>query len=301
MKSQQEIINQILQRDKKAYKDEDAALKKIYALYGSAFSQIYRDIYEFMAEYGDNNTISYNEAIKYLKSNEYRKYIQEIQDICESYDDKEVKDELKKVKSKTKVTRLDSLLNIIGIRLIIAAVGYNKELKDMLFTMYHNEYKDALDDIDVSIELSDNAIDDAISVPWSGATFSYRIWRSNDNLMNLIRQDVVRGIIRGTDIRKVIKEVKNKYNMVKYQAERLVRTESCYIRTESRLDGYKKSKVVEAVEIITAGDDRVCGKCSDTSGVIIPLDKAATGDNIPPLHPSCRCCIVAVTIDSTEE
>ena len=78
----------------------------------------------------------------------------------------------------------------------------------------------------------------------------------------------------------------------KYQAKRLVVTETQVAQVEGALEGYRKSGVVEKVRIITAGDKKVCGECKDHADSIIPLSEAVIGDNICPFHPICRCTVV---------
>ena len=78
----------------------------------------------------------------------------------------------------------------------------------------------------------------------------------------------------------------------KYQAKRLVITETQVAQQSGALEGYRKSGVVEKVRIISAGDKKVCGVCEDHDDSIIPLDEAVVGDNICPFHPNCRCTVV---------
>jgi len=81
-------------------------------------------------------------------------------------------------------------------------------------------------------------------------------------------------------------------------AEIVSRTENARWFNEGTLNSYKNSKVVEEVEILSAGDERVCSLCMAHEGEIIPLEEA---NGVLPRHCQCRCFFTAIVSVSDEE
>ena len=110
------------------------------------------------------------------------------------------------------------------------------------------------------------------------------MWRNKNNLLAFINTELKRGLVIGRDVRKTAKILQRQEAVTYKQAERLVRTENCVARTEGTLEGYRQSNVINAVEILVAGDERTCPSCSSRAGEVVRLDRAIIGDNIPPFH-----------------
>ena len=127
--------------------------------------------------------------------------------------------------------------------------------------------------------------------------FSDRIWDNKDALVKYIQQDLTVGIIRGDSIQKMARQLKKDLNVLYYQAERLVRTETNYAMNQAHLKGYKDSGVVEKYEFLAAHDKRTSKLCRDLDGEMFELSKAVVGENYPPMHPNCRSTVVPVLED----
>ena len=59
-------------------------------------------------------------------------------------------------------------------------------------------------------------------------------------------------------------------------------------------ESYKKSKVVDQKEFLTAQDERVDDECAALDGKVFDLDETS---NDPPIHPNCRCTWLPVLKD----
>ena len=141
------------------------------------------------------------------------------------------------------------------------------------------------------------AIKKIIEYPYHGQMFADSIWKNKRDLCNYINKKMVQGIIRGDSIQKMSRALKKDLNVLYYQAERLVRTETNYAMNQGHLEGYKASGVVESYQFLAAHDHRTSKLCREMDGKLIPLDKAQVGVNCPPLHPHCRSTIIPVIED----
>jgi len=74
------------------------------------------------------------------------------------------------------------------------------------------------------------------------------------------------------------------------RAEIMARTEIIRAHAQAELQEFQNwaiEGVVVKAEMMTAGDNRVCERCSALEGEIFTIEEA---QNIIPVHPSCRCC-----------
>lgn len=70
--------------------------------------------------------------------------------------------------------------------------------------------------------------------------------------------------------------------------KRLVVTELAHVQVLSTIDTYKQNGVTQ-YRLITEPD--CCDECNDESNEVFPIDDE---EHLPPLHPRCRCSVLAV-------
>lgn len=270
-------------------KAEDKVLRDINKTYNRAFNEINRELNDFFVQYASDNHITLQQAQQRLTPIEDREYRQRIEQLKRAYEatrDENILSEIAQLSSRKEVTRFQALLDSISAKLIEVSDNVQITLDDYLNGAYTRGYNDSLENMQINkTVINHRSVEEIIRYPYSGAMFSDRIWRNKRQLLNWINDDLTKGMIRGDSIQKMGKSLRQRCHVAKYQAERLVRTESCYAYTQGSLHGYEDSKLVNAVEIMIAGDQRTCPTCIDKEGEVIPLSETRPGDNIPPFHP----------------
>lgn len=282
-------------------KAEDVVVRDLNRAYDRAFNEISRELNDFYVKYASDNHITLQQAQQRLTPIEDREYRQRIEELKRAYEatrDENILSEMAQLSSRKEVTRYQALLDSIDAKLIEVSDNVQITLDDYLHGAYTRGYNDSLENMQINkTVINHRSIEEIIRYPYSGAMFSDRIWRNKRQLLNWINDDLTKGMVRGDSIQKMGRSLRDRCHVAKYQAERLVRTESCNAYTQGTLHGYEDSKVVDAVEIMIAGDERTCPTCSDNDGVVVPSNEARAGDTIPPFHPNCRCCIAPVVIE----
>ena len=317
-KSKQYWLDRMLDRDKAAKLSEDKILEELNRYYTDSYIAIEKELNNFYVKYATENGLSYNQARKILTPKDIREYsskIGELKKIYEETKDMNVYLNMQEIGSRANVTRLQSLLDSIDIELIKSAHNTQISIEQHLSNMYKRSYKQALEDIGASNKaINSRAVKEALSYPWSGRNFSERIWGNNSKIFNTMQETITRGIIKGKSVPNVAKDIKRLSNQVfkkektfremekihKYNAERLVRTETNHFMTKGHIEGYKASGVVKAVEICVHWDERTCPDCESMDREVIPLNEVSYGSNVPPFHPFCRCTLVPV-VDNNEK
>ncbi|MDT2557138.1 minor capsid protein, partial [Enterococcus raffinosus] len=72
----------------------------------------------------------------------------------------------------------------------------------------------------------------------------------------------------------------------KYEAERLMRTESARVQTEIQNQSYKKYGIEEYEYI---AEPTACLVCLPLNGKIFKVEDLSPGQNAGPMHANCRC------------
>lgn len=97
---------------------------------------------------------------------------------------------------------------------------------------------------------------------------------------------VIGGLLRGQAWSHTARELRATTGILRYEAERIIVTESVRASDQGRQDTYAANGV-EHVQFLSTLDDRLCGYCAYRSGVVYVM-----GDVEAPLHPFCRCLLL---------
>ena len=287
--------------DKVAKMTEKEVMKKLSALYRDAFRSIEKEVNDFMMKYAVDHKLDYATVTQMLTPIDLAEYNEKIQELHAMYRDTKseyIKIEIERLKARSKITRLRALQDAINVELCKVTHEYQMTLEDTLIGLFSAQYEKACELMGVMAPgIPREAIKKIIEYPYAGKMFSDRIWDNKDALVKYIQQDLTVGIIRGDSIQKMSRQLKKDLNVLYYQAERLVRTETNYAMNQAHLKGYKDSGVVEKYEFLAAHDKRTSKLCRDLDGQMFELSEATVGVNYPPVHCNCRSTVIPVLED----
>ena len=287
--------------DKVATKVEKEVMKELSALYRDAFRSIEKEVNDFMMQYAKDHKLDYATVTQTLTPIDLAEYNQKIEELYAMYRDtgsEYIKIEIDRLNARAKITRLQALQDAINVELTKVTHEYQMTLEDTLIGLFTEQYKEVSELLGIMAPvINREAIKTIIEYPYAGKMFSDRIWDNKDALVKHIKQNLTAGIIRGDSIQKMSRQLKKDLNVLYYQAERLVRTETNYAMNQGHLKGYADSGVVEKYEFLAAIDSRTSKLCKNQNGKVYKLSDAVVGVNFPPLHPHCRSTVVPVLED----
>lgn len=141
--------------------------------------------------------------------------------------------------------------------------------------------------------IDEKALERVIRKPWAadGKNFTDRCWEGKDNLVHTLHTTLTQMCITGEGIDSASGKFRKAVDVGKYQADRLIRTESAYFQTAAQKDCYSELGVSE-VEIMATLDEATCDICGALDGTHLPLTEAEEGVSTPPFHCNCRCTTV---------
>ena len=287
--------------DKVAKKVEKEVMKELSALYREAFRSIEKEVNDFMMKYAEDHKLDYTTVTQMLTPIDLAEYNEKIQELHAMYRDtksEHIKIEIDRLNARAKITRLQALQDAINVELTKVTHEYQMTLEDTLIGLFTEQYKEVSELMGVMAPvINREAIKTIIEYPYAGKMFSDRIWDNKDALVKHIHQNLTVGIIRGDSVQKMARQLKKDLNVLYYQAERLVRTETNYAMNQGHKKGYEDSGVVEKYEFLAAIDSRTSKLCKNQDGKVYKLKSAVVGKNYPPLHPNCRSTVIPVLED----
>ncbi len=292
-------------REEQSYRAGWQLTADLYSDYETALKEIKRDVSEFYVRYAKKYGLTYEDAAKVLNRREMQEwkktldeYLQQIDTVSDPEVKRLLKMQLDALSYNARITRLDALAAQIDQelgRLFDKGVQQCKETFGDAFTEgYYQKHFDIQQRAGFAQEIaaiSPEKIESVLSYPWSGATFSSRLWQNKQVLSYTLKNTLTQGIIRGKSIAEMTKELSDKTGASFKSAERLIRTETAHIHNEADRSAYIDADVKE-YEYLCGLDECTCSVCGALDGQHFKVSDAEPGINFPTMHPNCRCTTV---------
>lgn len=281
------------------------ALPELIESFEKSKKELNNEIFKFYGRYATENKISLADAQQLLDFKE----LKEFKGNLKAYKELSMNSigtynlELNNLSTKARITRLQALQFECDTILQRLYQQQKKAIEDTVSSIYKDQYYNALYDIEqytgfqyAFAKPSASAIEQVLSQPVQGANISTRLWRQDMDTGFKIRQTLNEMLTTGkppqdfaNNLSKIIGNHDKEGNLTgkKYEAYRLLYTESAYSSNQANLDAYK-SDGIEEYEVIATLDSKTSQVCREHDGKHYPIGKAITGENFPPFHVFCR-------------
>ena len=268
-------------------KDETEYVQEIQDIYSTMLTQINKEIESFFVRYSNKEGMSMAEAKRKASDIDIKEYEKKAKKYVKEKDfSKEANEQMRLYNLAMKVNRLELLKANIGLELTAGSdelVSFTKEKLEGA----------ALEQIQRNAGiLGDTIIDNAKTAKtianssFKNATFSERIWSQQDLLKNDLYGILSTALIQGRNPREFIPKVRKSFDVTRYQAERLLRTELTRVRIQAQAESYEANGIDE-YEYVACGLKDVCPICKVLDKQIFKLKDMEIGENAPPMHPNC--------------
>lgn len=270
-------------------KDEAEYIQEIQDIYSTMLTQINKEIESFFVRYSNKKGMSMAEAKRKASDIDIKEYEKKAKKYVKEKDfSKEANEQMRLYNLAMKVNRLELLKANIGLELTAGSdelVSFTKEKLEGA----------ALEQIQRNAGiLGDTIVDNAKTAKtianssFKNATFSERIWSQQDLLKNDLYGILSKALIQGRNPREFIPKVRKSFDVTRYQAERLLRTELTRVRIQAQAESYEANGIDE-YEYVACGLRDVCPICKVLDKQIFKLKDMEIGENAPPMHPNCHC------------
>jgi len=281
-------------------KKGDDYYKSLANAYEKALVSIERDISYFYYQFAQDNKVSYAEAKQALNSRERRRFQMGLDDYIErgrtlNYS-KRWDRRLNNASTAHRISRLESLQIQMGQQIEELHIRFNTEMSDLAREIITEGQLKSTYELQIGMEegrafelLDTRTVESIVSKPWTkdDRTFSDRIWRNKDKLVNTLENKLEVAFIRGDPPGKLIKEIMQEFDTSKFNASRLVQTESAYFSSVTTLKSYEDMEIEKFIIIATL-DEITSEICQDLDGKVFKVSDYRIGDTAPPFHPFCR-------------
>lgn len=286
--------------EESAHREADQYIRDLEEMFVDAERTVQADIERWYGRFAANNGISLTEARKMLTTGqleEFRWTVEKYIQIGEQANSStEWMKKLENASAKFHVSRLEVIQLQIQQQIELLCGNQLDGLDSLLKKIAGNGYTRTAFEVQKGIglgwditALNQKKLETLLSRPWTtdGRTFSDRIWSKKKELVCSVQKELTQGLLRGDSPRKITDAIKSKFNVSRYQAGRLVHTETSYFNAISEKQAYQDLGV-EKIEILEALDSHTCEICQPLDGMVIPLAQYEPGVTVPPFHPNCR-------------
>lgn len=275
-------------------------LQSLEEMFTDAQRKVQADIERWYGRFATNNGISLTEARKLLTTGQLEEFRWTVDQYIKIGQQNNLSAEwLKKLENasaKFHVSRLEAIQTQIQQQIEFLYGNQLDGLDSLLKQIAGNGYTQTAFSIQKGIglgwditALNQKKLETLLSKPWTtdGRTFSDRIWIKKAELIGNVQKELTQGLLRGDSPQKITGAIQKRFNVSRYQAGRLVHTETSYFNAISAKQAYQDLGV-EKVEILETLDSHTCEICQPLDGVVIPLAQFEPGVTVPPFHPNCR-------------
>lgn len=283
--------------DKKLYKNEAEYEKKLMKVYESQISEMSQKVESFIFKYAKENKLSLQDAEQILTGVELGEYRSRMESLMRDYKatgSEKALEEIELLGKSMSVTRLKGLMNELSVMLGAISVETQLSLDVLLAESYKEAFYMSAFNVAVGMgvavpiaKVNKDALDKVLKYPLTGKHYSDRIWSNKTKLLEALQEELIRGCVQGTDVRKMAKNLKDKMGVSKFNATRLMRTETAFFIEAGTSKGHQ-AMGVEKYEIIATLDTRTSKVCQHQDGKTYLYSEERVGVNSPPFHAMCR-------------
>lgn len=266
-------------------KEEEEYVKEINRIYDRLMVQITKEINDFYVKYAKKEGITISEAKKRVKKLDINAYAEKAKKYVKEKDfSDEANEEMRLYNLTMKVNRLELLKAQIGLELVDNFNDLQKYFDEKLTKRTLDEFKRQAGILGKTLLNNEKAAHAVVNASFHNATFSDRIWLYQGLLKNDLYKLLQTGIVQGKNPRVLAADLVKKFDVSKYNAERLMRTEFARVQTEAQKQSFERNGYDE-YEYIACGKSDVCDICKALDGKHFKVKDMMVGENAPPMHP----------------
>jgi SPP1 gp7 family putative phage head morphogenesis protein len=277
------------------------AISKLQVIYNEAYANIRDAINRTYASYSRATGLSVDELAVALNAQDRTQYIASLSralgraglDIKGVFDDRYI----------SRLTRLEALKKQIYYE-VLALAELEKNITtqtygDILAKSYaatRNDLRELGGVQGTFAQLDTRVAGAMLRENWFGGNYKTRINGHRDKFVSRLQAKLGGALTSGSGLEKVASDLQKEFQVARYDAVRLVRTETNYFHNQAELEAYKDDGIekYEFLEVLDGRTSDICREAGAEGNNIHKVENAVVGDNYPPLHPNCRSTTIPV-------
>lgn len=269
-------------------KDEKQMKKAIAERFQIAIDNINKEIDANWQRFAGKEGVSLSEAKKVSMEHDVKAFARKAKQYVKDKDfSKTANEELRLYNVTMRVNRLELLKSQIGLELIALSDDLDKYTADLLTKEGIAEAKRQAGILGETIfDGYRDVVEAVVNGSFQSATFSERIWGNMQAFKAELDKLLVQTVTQGKNPREMSRKLRNLFESSKYEAERLMRTESARVQTAIQKQSYDEYEIDEYEYI---AEPTACSVCLPLNGKIFKSKDMLSGTNASPMHANCRC------------
>jgi SPP1 gp7 family putative phage head morphogenesis protein len=286
----------------------DATEAKLMRMYDKALKSIQQAVQSFVSMYAGENGMTYQAALVYLNRDEFKTWRMDIEEYIaqiEKTGDEALLLELNTLAGRSRIQRMEALMAQIKVEISLLKQKQLEATTAHLTTTAAETYmqtnfaiSQGIGMLTAATVLPTKAIDTILEMPWSGDNYSGRIWKDRQRLVWVLEEELTQHFMQGRDIRQTSKALAERMDASKFNATRLIRTESSFVANQAMGKSYEDVGI-KKYQFLATLDRRTSSVCQNMDNKVFDLADKQVGVNYPPLHPNCRSSSVPFFSDPT--
>ena len=241
------------------------------------FKNVNEQLEEIYKKYSKQHDILIQELSKIMMEYKITGEVMDIDKLNQAKINKEMRTEIEKMVNSERVGETESINNIL-----------NDAVKN---TYKYQEYILGLGLDFTSLPLSEKVISKIVNNKIAGTRWIERIGVNKKDLEIQMKKDIDDFVKGKLSVNKIGKNIRDNFNMSKYNSNRLARTELCRVQQEI-LNQFDKDHDVEWQLFMGTLDNLTSPTCREKDGQQYKITDNSRP--IPPLHPHCRSAMVGI-------
>lgn len=284
----------------------DSLKTRFTRLYTDLQDEIEKEVEAFIGRFAKEGNMSVADAKVLLNVSEiktfrreldrYERFVKELskdsngtitQDVLSTYLKK-----LNTLSTRVSISRLEALKVSLEQYAMKTGVAQDNLFLTTVPSATEDVYNYVNYDLDLEVGFSSGLnpiqLDTLFKQRWMDGSFSTRIWKDKENLVNNLERTLIQGIAMGHNPKVIAKDLERNLRTSYNVCERLARTEVLHYFNEATAEAYKQHKVEEYM-FLASLDERTCPICGGLDGKVFKMNERQEGVNYPVIHPNCRC------------
>lgn len=283
-----------------AHREAQKTIQDMEELYLDAQRSVQKEIESWYARFAVNNQISLTDARKWLTAGQLEEFHWSVEQYIKIGEqaglDAAWLKKLENASARFHISRLEAVQTGIQQQLELLYGNQVDSLDALLKKVVGNGYTHTAFEVQKGVGLGwditgldQKKLETLLSKPWTtdGRTFRDRCWIKKRELVDSLQKELVQGLLRGDSPQKITDAIQKKFKVSRYQAARLVNTETSYFNALAAKETYKELGV-KNVEILETLDSITCAFCASMDRKVVPMSEFQPGVTVPPFHPHCR-------------
>lgn len=267
---------------KRLEKQSEGTIQRLVTAYNKSKDNIQKEIQKIFGKYVVDGKLTFKEAKELLNTRETKEFYDNLLKQINSIDDVDVRRKLlAKYNAPAyayRISRYQALQENIDIELKKLVqeecVISKKHYVDIINEGYYRSIFNVQKGIGIGFnfsQLDNRTINIILNENWyKSENFSQRIWKNNNKLADYLKSNFLADNIAGKSIQRMASALDDAMNIGKYNAVRLLRTETNHFANEAEMLSYKELDI-EKYRFIATLDNVTCKHCAELDNKIFYL------------------------------